>query len=196
MKKTIITIFVIALIVVGVGYATDSYATVSYTRTPSGAEISPPDQVPTIQIILDSFEDLLCGANEPYWNLVTIDINDDWYYSNSWTLASTSLEFNQNLHLPAGSYKEISPICCLDDYCSGFNGAGIWFEGGLGEVIFSVVSGVLPYTYVSASFADVTEIVSYPNAFINDIAPLLALVLGLPAGLWVITRIFGLFPKK
>jgi len=182
--------------VVGIfAFGLPAFASISYSRTPSGTEITSPVN---FNVALDSFEDLGCGANEPYWNLIIVDSNDEWYYEPDFTVASTILEFHQNRPVELGSYKEVSPICCLDSNCNNFNGGGIWFEGGQGETIFSVVSGEPTPPPASAS------LISLPSGFVNgmlawvgnaftDLAPLIVIFIGLPLAFWGISRVIGLF---
>lgn len=171
-----------------------AFATIHYSRTPSGTEITSPVSV---SVSVDSFSDFNMRGDINYWYLVVARGGLEFFSS---CVATTTLSLSNNFNIPIGTeiqyvgvYGVVSVLSCVgaDD--------GVNFETGspLFTIIsgsqfsnFHIISGTSPLTIGST-----TELMASAGILFSDLWVIIVLAIGIPLAFYIIKRVIALPPK-
>ena len=195
MKKLFLIFSVVLALTVVAGNAN---AEMSYTRTPSGTEITSPVN---IHISVDAFEELLEYYPEfqypdfDYWTVRISQYEPIIKSHYGKILASTSLDYNEDFDLLPGGYVEVMVMGCYNSEC----------QGDKEEIFLLEFDDEPPYLFTviesGQALFDLPEgatskILAWIGSTFEGASPFVFLAIGLFLAFYVLPEIIKLFRQR
>ena len=174
------------------GFISPTSASVSYSRTPSGTNITSPV---SFNISIDNFEvDTGCSLTNNYWGIyVANEFDENYNYSEFIVKENTDHIFSINLPIGYSAWVVVF-VCSIDGV--EYTAVGNDIEGNGTSLVFTIIENI---TFLTANtFTGIIASVGfYSTALFNDFGDggILELIVGISLGLMLISWTINKFKK-